>query len=490
MTRDVIHGWGVDMAWWLNRITAVSAFTGCLAMVGAARAEEPGSLDPTWLTTTVDERGRHCDRRAEQRDEKRSFVACGVAGVWEIALDEAKPRFIRSYDFSGDVVGFITQPDGLWVKLQVLEARPFTPGGAPPAVAFPDAAPLPTPALVPAPTPAASAPTTPLTPSRPTTMDGKNVGRVTRSEPGQVIISLGSLDGVGRGNHIELAMERSDDAGDEAGDDAGLSRETLAIGVVTNVTEHSARVRLGIGEDAPVGAVATPTVGQLTGSLSAPPRARRLWDLELFARPFVAWGELGGGALLSASVGYRFEHLHLQALVDPLGVADVQDKSAITTVNAALIASYDSQYFEMGLGFGAQTVNDPNFLLEPGSGLTALQLVRFGSPDGLNVSARTNIVLFHSEFQFGGMVATGQIPVTPGYWLLLNGGGGSIGYGFGELGMRMLLRGNALAGSTFLTITAGGAAVFRSPTCDEFGFCGEDLVYGGPMAGIGGEWRF
>ena len=474
------------MAWWLNRITAFSAFTGCLAMVGAARAEEPGSLPPDWLTTTVDERGRHCDRRAEQRDAKRSFVACGTAGVWEIALDEAKPRFIRSYDFSGDVVGFITQPDGLWVKLQLLEARPFTPGGAPPAVAFPDAAPPPAPAFVPATPPALSDAAELPPPPRPTHVDGKNVGRVTRSEPGQVVISLGSLDGVGRGNHIELAMERSDDAGD----DAGLLRETLAIGVVTNVTEHSARVRLGLGEDAPVGAVAIPTIGQLTGSLSAPPRAGRLWDLELFARPFVAWGELGGGALLSASVGYRFEHLHLQALVDPLGVADVQDKRAITTVNAALIASYDSQYFEMGLGFGAQTVNDPNFLLEPGSGLAALQLVRFGSPDGLNVSARTNIVLFHSEFQFGGMVATGQIPVTRGYWLLLNGGGGNIGYGFGELGMRMLLTGNGLAGSKFLTITAGGAAVFRSPTCDEFSFCGEDLVYGGPMAGIGGEWRF
>jgi hypothetical protein len=474
------------MAWWLNRITAFSAFTGCLAMAGAARAEEPGSLPPDWLTTTVDERGRHCDRRAEQRDAKRSFVACGAAGVWEIALDEAKPRFIRSYDFSGDVVGFITQPDGLWVKLHVLEARPFTPGGAPPAVAFPDATPPPDPALVPEAPPAVSAPAALPPPPRPASVDRNSVGRVTRSEPGQVIISLGSLDGIGRGNHIELAMERSEDAGD----DAGLLRETLAIGVVTNVSEHSARVSLGLGEDAPVGAIAIPTVGHLTGSLSAPPRARRLWDLELFARPFVAWGELGGGALLSASVGYRFEHLHLQALVDPLGVADVHDKRAITTVNAALIASYDSQYFEMGLGFGAQTVNDPNFLLEPGSGLAALQLVRFGSPDGLNVSARTNIVLFHSEFQFGGMVATGQIPVTRGYWLLLNGGGGNIGYGFGELGMKMLLTGNALTGSKFLTITAGGAAVFRSPTCDEFGFCGEDLVYGGPMAGIGGEWRF
>jgi hypothetical protein len=472
------------MAWWLNKFTAFAAFAGCLAIVEIAQGQEAESLTPDWLTTKVDERGRHCDHRAELRDTKRLLVACGAAGVWELALDEGSQRFVRSYDFAGDVVGFVTEPDGrLWgVKLQVLEARPFTPGGAAPAVAFPDA----TPAPVPAPTapPAVSAPV-PAPPR--TTTDGKDVGRVIRSEPGQVVISLGFSDGVGRGNRMDLTIDHSEEAGDEA----GLTRETLAVGVVTNVSEHSARVRLGLNENVPVGAIATPSIAQVTSSLSAPPRATRLWDLQLVARPFVAWGELGAGALLSASIGYRFEHLRLQALVDPLGIADVQEKRSITAFNGAVIVSYDSQYFEMGLGVGGQTVNEPNFLLDPGTGWAALQLVRFGSPDGLNISARTNIVLFHREFQFGGMVATGQIPVTRGYWLLLNGGGGNIGYGFGELGMRVLLTGNGLAGSKFLTVTAGGAALFRSPTCDETFFsCTEDLVYGGPMAGVGGEWRF
>jgi len=472
------------MAWWLNKITAFAAFAGCLAIVEIAHGQEPGSLPPDWLTTKVDERGRHCDQRAQLRDAKKLLVACGAAGVWELALDDGNPRFVRSYDFAGDVVGFVTEPDGrLWVKLQVLEARPFTPGAAAPAAAFPD--PTPAQAPVPATPPTVSAPV-PLPAPLGATTSGRYVGRVTRSEPGQVIISLGSVDGVGRGNRIELAIPHSEDLGD----DAELTRETLAVGVVTNTTERSARVRLGLNESVPVGAVATPTIGQLTSSLSAPPRATRLWDLQLFARPFVAWGELGAGALLSASIGYRFEHLRLQALVDPLGIADVQEKRAITAFNAAVVVSYDSQYFEMGLGLGGQTVNEPNFLLDPGTGWAALQLVRFGSPDGLNISARTNIVLFHREFQFGGMVATGQIPVTRGYWLLLNGGGGNIGYGFGELGMRVLLTGNGLAGSKFLTVTAGGAAVFRSPNCDEFFSCTEDLVYGGPMAGVGGEWRF
>jgi hypothetical protein len=471
------------MAWWLNKISAFAAFAAGFTVAQAALAQDSGSLPPGWLTIKVDERGRHCDRRAEQRNANKLLVACGAAGVWEFALDEASPRFVRSYDFSGEVVGFVTEPDGrLWVKLQVLEARPFTLGGGPPPVAFPDSAP--TLAPIPAVPPAVSAPA-PLPSPSGATLD-KTVGRVTRSEPGEVIISLGILDGVGRGNRIELVSDHAEDSGD----DSDLSRETLAVGVVTNATDHSARVRLGVSESVPVGAIALPTVGQLTGSLSAPPRATRLWELQLFARPFVAWGELGGGALLSANVGYRFEHVHLQALVDPLGVADVQDKKALTAFTAAVMASYDSQYIEMGVGFGGQTVNDPEFLLEPGTGWAALQLVRFGAPDGLNLSVRTNIVLFHSEFQFGGMVVSGQIPVTRGYWLMLNGGGGNVGYGFGELGMRVLLTGNALAGSKFLTVTAGGAAMFRSPSCDDFFACSEDLIYGGPMAGVGGEWRF
>jgi hypothetical protein len=152
----------------------------------------------------------------------------------------------------------------------------------------------------------------------------------------------------------------------------------------------------------------------------------------------------------------------------------------------------------MGLGLGGQTVNVVNFPLAPGSGLTVAQLLRLGPQDGLNLSVRTSIVLFHSQFDFGGMVATVQFPVTRGYWLQLGGGGGNLGYGYGDLGLRVLLSGNGLAGSKFLTVTAGGAAVFKSNPCNlqplqssqSFPFCGGTTTLGGPMAGVGGEWRF
>lgn len=479
------------MAWWLNKIAALTAFAGCLVLTNVESAQAQEAPAPDWLAAKVNESGQRCDRRAEHRDGKKLYLACGAAGAWELALDDVTPRFIRSYAFAGDAVGFVAEPDGrLWVKLQVLEARPLTAGtaaaaGAPSsggAVVFPDTAPVASPgdqlpaAAVPAP-PAAVAPT----PVR------RKVGTVVRSAPGELVISLGSADGLLRGDHIELALPQ---AKDPTALDGALSREPVAIGLVTNVSEREARVRLGLNEQVPVGATGIATRASTTASLSAPPRVSGTWDLDLMARPFAALDELGGGVLLSGTFGYRFKRLHLQAVLDPLAIADAQDRKSVAAFNASVIASYDSQYFEMGLGLGGQTVNDADFLLPPGTGYSVSQLLRLGAQDGLNISARTSVVLFHSEFQFGGMVARGQIPVTRGYWLLLQGGGGNVGYGFGEFGLRVLLGGNGLAGSKFLTVTAGGAGVFKSATCDQFFSCGESISYGGPMAGVGGEWRF
>jgi hypothetical protein len=469
-------------------VASLTAMAGCLSLVGAARAE--GAPPPEWLSGKLNESGQHCLPLAEHRQADKLLLACGAAGVWEFALGAAAPRFVQSHAFSGEVIGFISEPDGrLWVKLRVLEARPFPAASAGAAAVFPDVA-QPSPATGPE-SPVVNPRSIPSATSRSLaqvspTPDRKNSGRVVREAPGEVVISLGTSDGIQRSDHLEFALE----SGDSGSEEAALAREVIAVGVVTNVSPHGARVRLGLNESVPVGAFVSPTRALPSSSLSAPPRVRGLWELELFLRPFAAIDELGGGAVLSGAFGYRFKHLHLQAVVDPLAFAAVKSRGGVFTANAALIASYDSQYVEMGLGVGAQTVNQTGFMLEPGSGLSVAQQIRLGARDGLNLSARTSIVLFHSQFQFGGMVASGQIPVTRGYWFLLNGGGGNLGYAYGELGLRVLLAGNGLAGSKFLTVTAGGVGVFRSGTCDESFSCTDDTAYGGPMAGIGGEWRF
>jgi hypothetical protein len=474
------------MVWLVKRTAAVGAALACLASGSPARADD--ALPDGWLEAKLNERGQHCDRRGELRDGERLLLACGAAGVWHIALEEAGPRLVRSYAFSGEAVGVFAEPDGrLWVKLQLLEARPLTLGAGAGAVSFPDEGPDATPRS----DERAVAPPPPSVPPKRETETAAlpaqtGVGRVLFVEPGEVVISLGAADGLTRSDRIELAQESGDGP-----EESLLSREVLAVGVVTHLSEHSARVRLGMNEAVPVGSLAAPSRAQPTASLSAPPRAAPIWTLSLAARPFVALGELGGGMLLSGSIGRRFVGpLHLQAVVDPIAFAAVESNQGSGAQNAAVIASYDSRFFEMGLGFGAQSVNDTSFFVKPGSGLSVVQLIRLGAEDGLNLFARTSVVLFHSQFEFGGMVASLQIPVSRGYWLLLAGGGGEVGYGYGEFGLKALLSGNGGTGSKFLLVSAGGAGVFESGSCAPFSPCGTNLSYGGPMAGIGGEWRF
>jgi hypothetical protein len=135
----------LKLAWLFKGIASFTALVGCLSLIRTARADT--APPPDWLSTQVNEGGQHCASLAELRRADKLLLACGAAGVWEFALGTGAPRFVRSYAFAGDVVGFISEPDGrLWVKLQVLEARPFSSASAQAAAAFPDLTPKASPA--------------------------------------------------------------------------------------------------------------------------------------------------------------------------------------------------------------------------------------------------------------------------------------------------------------------------------------------------------
>jgi hypothetical protein len=146
--------------------------------------------------------------------------------------------------------------------------------------------------------------------------------------------------------------------------------------------------------------------------------------------------------------------------------------------------------FEIGLGIGGQTVNDPAFDLEPGSGSTLAQRLRIGAVDGGMIEVFTYIMLFHQKFDFSDINVHGQLPVGDRSWLVLNAGGGTLGMGFGEIGLRVLMNGNGDVGSFFLTATIGGIHLFRSRFCTGDGFNCSTTDYTGPLAGVGGDWRF
>lgn len=210
-------------------------------------------------------------------------------------------------------------------------------------------------------------------------------------------------------------------------------------------------------------------------------------------RPMFSIGRLGGGLLAEASVGRRTALWHYGAALNPVGVGG-DDQDGVTAPWAGYVfGAFDSKSFSAGLGLGAQTVHDT--VVEKGSGLGIVQLLRLGSVDGLQLAARSSVVVFRSKTEFATLDMQGQLAVSEAAWLLFRGGGGSVGYGFGEVALRSLTRGNGGPGSFFLEVAVGGSVVVEAScrplttAVNQVEPC-TDQVVAGPMLGLGGEWRF
>jgi hypothetical protein len=481
------------------------------AGVAAAQPEKPPEPSVTppaearrldvWLGEQRDPFGRSCDRRATIGDGTRTILACGEAGLW-VVRDEGEGKFVlvATQDLGGDVIGLFHRDDSIWAEISRLEARPVLPSGSGAPSATTGAAALPD-------VPTVEEPDEPPAIVKPPVKKVAGKAGVWEQDPepetpaegvvvelglGDVVVNLGRADGLEHGDRVELTAVTSEKVGSES----AKRRHVVAVGVVTAVSERFARVRLGINERVPLGATATPVSAKETNRRLTPPRPAGLWEVEFMARPFLALGEFGGGFLLDAAVGYRFESdLHVELAFRPFGWGAGEGKPSITPVTSFAKVSYDRELFEVGLGFGLQTVNITGFGAEAGTGTLFSQGARIGARDGLHFDARSDVVLFHSRFEFTGFVGSGQIPVGQTSWLILEGGGGSSGYGYGEIGVRVLLRGNGDRGSVFFNGSVGGVAIIQEQelVCGGEGFtftCFETTTYAGPMLGAGAEWRF
>lgn len=230
-------------------------------------------------------------------------------------------------------------------------------------------------------------------------------------------------------------------------------------------------------------------------SLVAPPRATGLFELELGSRLFLPIGDIGFGALGAVKGAYRFEApFALHAEVSPLGVATGK-KGVIGTAAGHVIAAFDTTLFEVGLGIGGATLNSPT--ADASSSLSFAQLARIGAEDGLALFGRTNIIVDNDRFIVGSVEVTGQAAVAQRWWLLLTGGGGPIGFAYGDVGVRYLVSGDTTRGGFFVSGRVGGAAIFKSTrTSTTFpgGTTSYYLVekkadYAGPALGLALGWR-
>lgn len=432
------------------------------------------------------------------RTEDTLYVACGISGLLIIDISKPEDPAIKGLrELGGEVRNVFSAGDRTWAEVIRVQAFPVD------AVVVTE----PSPNVIQVGPPEDPKKTTP--PITETQLeDTAFVGEVWELKPGAVVISLGKKNRIKRNDRVELFIEEEISLG---GDDNLGTKETLiAIGRVTTVTDERSEVKLGINERVPLNAKARETNKELTSSHVMPPRIGGNWGLGFALRPFLPLDDLGIGTVSDAFIEYHFNApLVIGLLIEPLGIGFAGDGNVVS-IAGNIFAAYDTDAFQIGLGIGWTAVNSEftssslsSSDYEDGidtdfdrvqSGLSIIQVARLGSKDGLHLSAHNTFILYNDDFYYGGTRGTIQIPLGRTYtWLILQGGGGLSGYGFGEIGLRVLLSGNGDSDSLFVTPSLGGA-VLSGETEYDCGYtteetCYRDVTYGGPMIGFSVEWR-
>jgi hypothetical protein len=262
---------------------------------------------------------------------------------------------------------------------------------------------------------------------------------------------------------------------------------------------------------------AAPAVQRESPSIMAPHRQSNLWELSLETSAFVAIGALGAGVLGSASVAYRFDApFVVRAEVAPLGIAgpatnnatsfapinsgqttqNNQGSHTITTAAAHVLAGIDTQFIEVALGVGSATVNENtgSFTGVPDtSAFSIAESARIGARDGLALTLESSVIAANKQFNLGYFVSSLQIPLSRTAMLVIRGGAGDVGFAYGDVGVRVLMRGEGGRGTVALTGFVGGASIMvdlcTSNPQPPFTEACNDSNLGGPSLGGALEWK-
>ncbi len=518
----------------MNRTRGILPLAVVAALVSIeATAQEqpkPGAAESTWsVDGRVLRKGEvqvdlPCEGTAVATRADRHYVSCRGGGllIVDASVDPPRPVEIRNVVELVEVTGVSAVGGEIWVETPLGTRRLEDVLGAErvPVVPVP-------PAAVTALEPSPPDPAEPTEPSEPLPVEAPPalVGEVLSIGVGSVVIDLGRDDGIDEGRWIEFyEIERVDLGGGEVVE----QERRVGVGQVDTVGDSRAKVDLALNERVPVGALVRPDpegVNEFRKRLS-PARPADLWEVSVNVRPFLALNTLGGGAILDGSIGRRFAApLAVEAHFTPIAFG-IAERGDILTFAGNLVVSYDTAPFQVGLGAGASRISTlpvqgQNFI--PGedaeaptvrAGLSIAQFARLGSVDGLHVAVLNNFILHESEFEFGGITIEGAVPIRlfkNGAWIVARGGGGVPGHIFGELGIRVLAKGNGGPGSVFFTPTVGAGVLqgeawsacrsvdyskyeeprevpIESPQPED-GICREVYTYGGPLVGFGVEWR-
>lgn len=221
------------------------------------------------------------------------------------------------------------------------------------------------------------------------------------------------------------------------------------------------------------------------GSRLAPPRRADVTELSAGAHVFLPIGDLGFGALGRFEAAHRFSFpMAVHAELLPLGHAFGKETARSSAAGHGIVA-LDTQMFEIGVGLGYATMNGSR---SSGESISFAQSARIGARDGFAIFFRSNVTVVNDKFTLGSATGAFQLPLTARWQLLARGGGGDIGFAFGDLGARYLLRGDGGPGSFAVTGAVGGAGIFGRTECGAGEYC-TYASFSGPAVAVDVDFR-
>lgn len=449
-----------------------------------------------------------CNGDKSAASRTRLYISCGERGILLVSIATPNaPEPLELKPVQGTVTDLFIVKDRVWIEFADGSAQPADevlglpaevpappkPAAQPEAVAKTES---PTPEAQPA---AASTRETAPTTESATKPDARNtlVGAVIDSGPGFVIISLGRKDGIERGMSIELTEKAPMKL---ASGMESFEERFLDIGTVTGLEESTAQVSLSRNVQVPksdiIAHLSSKSIEQGPGFA---PRVKNTTITKVGVRPFLPLSDRGIGFVMDAGFGYRFSFpLSLDIELSPFTSAFLSESNTLTFAGAGIV-SYDSDYFQLGIGTGFSRVRQPALfsskLRNDGDDVawSVVQTMRVGSYDGRHAGIQTRFVMLDT-WAFDGFTLNGQTDMDflGDNWLVARIDLGLTGQSSFEVGLRMLLRGNGGDGSIFLTPLIGALLLSyadcpdttnnTSVTCDK-------KTTGGPMIGASMEWR-
>jgi hypothetical protein len=424
-----------------------------------------------------------------------ALVALGPHGLWVIDIaDPAKPVVAAKLAEGRDVIGVLVG-EGSTVHAVIanyaLASFDLREPKRPVSVAFPtpDGAPTGARALS-----ATSQPTAAKPPERAAVQ-----GRILQVTRGEVIVDRGRAHGLALGDRIQiLSQELVERPNLTTGAPERVpSNEPVAVLVIDAVDEGRASAALHRGDRCRPGDRFVTTSEPPTERLLAPPRQDYRHRVLFMFRPFVELGTLGVGSISDLRYGYRFAiPLSLEVGLSPLAfeVRRGEGKRHFPTAFDAT-ASYDTDFFAVGLGAGAMIFSPEEIEAVGPFGTTTLntgetnvhmtlaQSARLGNLDGLSVELRNTFVyrketnVGEAAFHWGSTEAHAYIPLTRRLTIAGGGGGGTNGWAYGELGVRTYFKGTGGAGTLIVPVSLGVGGFTQEPS------------RAGPLVTIGLELR-